>query len=559
MQVQPRKRRVLALVLAIGLVGLPSASSTAQSTQPLVEDEDSTPSDGTELLKDVEVEGIQASEGVPTLSGLGRYGRSGTIDRLELPTGLQDRITDEALKLANEPALRSSRRSWTGPEDFVDQIDYQLQFRADFDFLSSEASVIGRAMETGDRSGSAFDQLGLLLTPQEATELGRRDYVGDQMEAVQANLGQKVVDISQDQMDGGKIRVYIERDVDLSAVFLPKTLTAGDVKFIQVDYSKKQLKQFQNRLHNQLRNLPIDWFMIDHSRTDEGIQLRVTVPDVAEVPTSFGRRVPKDAYFLSDDEVATPANKPDADHDWDKLSPGQGILLEAGPFSNGCTWGINGHTENWNYLVSAGHCVNNGLGDFKGWVDKDDFQVFNRPRLKFLTRSDDDNYLYSNFNGVFDSMRVTVHRANSNCYHGSSGDDSQDCAFFIENRATHNSWEVGRDRTCASLGKTNTYRCGNIEDIDQSFSKGNFDSKRMVRTAIRIQGGDSGSGAKWNNTFDGLLTVAVDRNLAFDKSLMVTAFDVKRGLGPSDFDFNCDIGVRVKRPGDWGRCPAIDR
>lgn len=494
--------------------------------------------------------------------GLGRYGPDGQISRSALPESLRDYISSEAISMANSPELQAVRKVWRGPNDFVDQVDYQIMFRDGYDFLDSSPGQIASAMATGSRAAASFEEMGLLLAPAEAAELARRDRLGQEIEGLERAIGARagLVEIWQDQHDGGKLVAYVtsSRRVDRRAV--ARKVGWADLRIVQVPYSRAEVRRHQLELHDQLVELGVS-FSIGHVRTQRSFTLEVMVEDLDALPESFGAGVPKDLFSVVEGPTPTLANDPDANHNWADLQPGQTIYVDNGPAS-WCTWGINGHTSNWNYLVTAGHCLADHE-NFSGWVSSANMAIWNGSRsantiYKRMTASSGNVFVHSNFEDWRDAARVSVYRANTNCYHGTESNKATDCPWRIQDRTYHNSWEVGSDRTCASLGRSNAYRCGKIEDENVSASSGAFDSNRMVELQFTADPGDSGSGAKWENTFDGIITMKKTRFLRSDRSLMVTAYDVKRSLG-SSFDFNCAAGFARKNADEWGACPTRDR
>ncbi len=138
--------------------------------------------------------------------------------------------------------------------------------------------------------------------------------------------------------------------------------------------------------------------------------------------------------------------------------------------------------------------------------------------------------------------------ADDNCYQGNpySGNAAH-CQWPMKHRASYMSWEIDVDRTCASLGSTNSYRCGYIFE---EYVAGNDVAARIVG-----QLGDSGSGMKWDYRIDGIL-VRVGGNSSGNTSVIFeTAYMVQTRLGSH---FNCASSAAVKQPSQWGNCPVVD-
>lgn len=106
-------------------------------------------------------------------------------------------------------------------------------------------------------------------------------------------------------------------------------------------------------------------------------------------------------------------------------------------------------------------------------------------------------------------------------------------------------------RACASLGDTNDYLCGYIEEENTG------DSGRGTRVGFPGDVGDSGAGAKWNYTIAGIIT-QIDPNNN-DDVIFESAYDTQVNLGNGYFYFNCAVGKKTySSPTSWGACPTVD-
>ena len=178
------------------------------------------------------------------------------------------------------------------------------------------------------------------------------------------------------------------------------------------------------------------------------------------------------------------------------------------------------------------------------WVNLDVFQDGSSSRN--LTPGS--AFLRSIDNSTYDVSRISSLYADDNCYHGDNDQSSPHCKWPMASRALHNSWEVGSDRTCASLGNSGDYRCGYIEEE-------NANGGNRVRVGMTVIAGDSGSGMKWKYRIDGILTDRSSTDAFFQ-----TAYHVQKALGDGYFYFNCySPGKKVNTdPANWGVCPTTN-
>lgn len=113
------------------------------------------------------------------------------FNEVDLPVGLRDYVSDEALTLAASSGMAPARAAWDQPQDFVDQIDYQLAFRSRYDFLTTDPDHLASLLLEKPRNTTGSEEMSLFLTRTEAAELQRRDRVGEQIDDVELALGQR--------------------------------------------------------------------------------------------------------------------------------------------------------------------------------------------------------------------------------------------------------------------------------------------------------------------------------------------------------------------------------
>lgn len=300
-------------------------------------------------------------------------------------------------------------------------------------------------------------------------------------------------------------------------------------------------------------------FSLIAETSPQGMELILSGPSPTALRAALSRVGASGQVDVRRGAVAEAQGKPAATHSYSQQQPGLRIYVKDPPSNPPaglnafilCTWGVNGHTNSYNYLVTAGHCLT-AHENYVGQLGNP-FDVFqNSAQTRKLTVTTPwviSETSSSPSSGKTDATRIQSNYANDNCYHGAyylSGGGH--CRYPIRYRASHNSWEINADTTCASLGRSNTWRCGYILEENAVSAA----VSRLVRNSITTQIGDSGSGMLGgSDTIDGIHVAGVNGYAHF-----VTAYDVKRRLG---FDFNCANGQATKAANQWGACPIINR
>lgn len=500
--------------------------------------------------------------------GLGEYGRSGPISRDQLPPGIREGASGRAIGLASSPVFAEARAGWDLSSDFVHHIDYQENFRESFDFMDETPEGIANAMVQRFRS-EHFDTLRLYLTPAEATELSRRMTLGDQMDALRETLNQdtvqpgnngnngrrlgqpNVVMMAQDQMDGGKLVAYVLDDGAPGVRRAVGQVGRSNIEFRVVPYSIAEFEDFQERLGQRVRPLGIDYSL--GLRNAETLIVSLEVPVGTALPEDLLDGFPDDAVeILEIDGFETlDSGNPATDHAPSDATAG--ILAEVTRLSGStvqCTWGLSGHTNSFNYFVSAGHCFQSG-SDISGRFTTDAELGSSLGTYNYTTG---ERYILSNDSAARGDMgRISGPNsiAGTNCMHW----QDNPCAWGMERLARNGTWEVGADMTCGSFGKSNKYECNVIERVNQE-SGGHTN---LVTTRIEIQPGDSGTGMHWGETIDGLQIREGNLRFRKDRVFFHTAEDVRSGLRGS-FDFNCwHNGQQNRPPSFWTPCTTVNR
>lgn len=474
--------------------------------------------------------------------------------------------SDAAVALANSAGLAEARDVWGDDAAFLDQVDYQLTFRDQNDFMPKDPERIAAAMTSKPHTELSLS-MGLSMAAAEETEMLRRDAVGDVFpditklvsgvdehtypEGVEPTYGPLFGGIAMDQHDGGAVRLAVTdaSKVDVKAI---EKMLDGVSKLVVIEqkYSYDEQADFRDRLGRALEEIGEAGILIRW--TDKGRHIYVEAPNVEDAERAAAKSgVPLDAYTVREGRYTT-AGFPGTNHSTGDQQPGLRIEVGSNYGVGGCTWGFNAHTNTFNYLVSAGHCPPTAYENYSGYISG---QLVVEQRASGssggVVLANQGAYLvskYSTANNTVDAMRISSSYADDNCYHGNPYfGNAAHCQWPMKHRASYMSWEIDVDRTCASLGSTNSYRCGYIFE---EYVAGNDVAARIVG-----QLGDSGSGMKWDYRIDGIL-VRVGGNSSGNTSVIFgTAHMVQTRLGSH---FNCAPSAAVKQPSQWGNCPVVN-
>ncbi len=442
--------------------------------------------------------------------------------------------------------------------DFVNHIDYQLRFRSQTDYLSTEPAHLGTVLKDRPKN-LGIDTLGLYLTTGEAAELVRRQKLGDRIPLIRSALsesdpivegqepeyGPNFAGVWQDQMDGGAIVVALV-DPSLADQHKLGRIAGGKehVRVIDVNYSWNQVQEFRDALLMAIteRGVPAG---VRISTTGEGRKLEVFSPDPASVTPDIVGLVPDDLVSVVEGPLGAQEGNPNTVHSEPEQQPGLQIAFS--DTGGSCTWGANGHTASYNYLVTAGHCGSAPFDNYINWTS-----VLEVHQAYSFHLTPGDSYIASVNTGGWDMKRMTTPQADSNCYHAVVS-----CGSYVRWRASHNSWEINSDFVCASLGAANHYECGLVLEEDFPSNDPGCEGSRWVRYNIDTGFGDSGSGLIGPTAGAQVTIDAIHACGAGTTGYGNTAYDVKTQLG---FDFNCASSVVTGRAAaNWGACPVYDR
>lgn len=467
-------------------------------------------------------------------------------------------VSAEAIALANSRELSQARSNWDDKEiDFTDQVGYQLEFRAQVDYMPATPEHIGRVLN--DRPINAgYERLALFLTDAEAAEFERREALGDNIDEMLNLLGETEDDegkgysanfggIWQDQHDGGAIVVSFVDASGVDGEALARIVGGSEhLRVIEVDHSWNEINEFRDSLLDAFQSQKIEGAVLINIGS-EGRKIEVVTPTPDRVSEIASGIAPKGLVSVVEGPGDSTMTGPSATHN----EPNQhaGLQIELDPGGN-CTWGANGHTSSYNYLVSAGHC---GTDNFNGFTTSGN----NIHQNNSFHLTPGQQYLWSRYAGDgWDMMRMSTPQADNNCYHAAGN-----CKKYIRWFAEHNSWELGSDVVCASRGSSNGYKCGFI--LEENYpSSGECEGDRWVRWSGLYLDGDSGSGAigTYPNTqasIDAIASCKGGTTLATGYAFGNTASDVRTFLG---FDFNCASSKKLNQgPAWWAPCPDINR
>lgn len=480
------------------------------------------------------------------------------IDRMDLPSGLAALVGDEALDLASSESFSEARQLWDDDAALVDQIDYQLHFRRFTDFLPVDAEHLAVLFqERPDNRG--IDELGLYLTDAEAAEMSRRDRIGDRIPEVESvvwglpaptsdllsvAIPPSYAGVWQDQMNQGRLVVATTSPELIRARLQPLLDEGLPADVVAVDHSWGEVVAFRDSLVDSINKQEIEASVMVES-TGAGRRITIATPDPDSVEPLVAQVAPKQLVDVVVGPAAEEASSPGSTHSASHQMSGLEIEVDPGGW---CTWGITAHTQSYFYAITAGHCGPNNQDNFSGWTSNYEVHQNNSRHL-----TPGDTFVFSIHDADGDAKRFSTDYADTNCYHAGN---TPDCRRFIEWRAWLNSWEVGSDKDCVSLGRSNTYRCGYI--LEESASPGgDCEGSRWVRIGVQGSLGDSGSGfihpTAGGATFTALLACVGGSN-----TWSLPAYHVENELG---IDINCSSQEiwSSSYPSSWGGCPGTDR
>jgi hypothetical protein len=348
-------------------------------------------------------------------------------------------------------------------------------------------------------------------------------------------------------MDGGAIVVALVDPARADRAKLARIAGGKEhLRVIDVEHSWDQVQGFRDKLLAALdkRGVPAG---VRVNSTGQGRKLEVFSPKPGSVPRDVLGLVPAGLVSVVEGTLDVEEAPPGDTHPEAEQQPGLSISFVPG---GGCTWGINGHSTSWNYLVTAGHCGSPPFEEFAGDFT-DDLEILQNGSFELTPGS---QYLESLNSAGWDMKRMASPQADSNCYHAVGS-----CVRYVQWRASHNSWEVGSDTVCASLGTTGTYVCGTVVEENYSSTAAGCEGSRWLRYNVDTGSGDSGAGLIGPVASPAVTIDAIHACGSGTTGFGNTAFDVMDQT-PLAWDFNCAPSVVTGRgPTAWGACPVLDR
>lgn len=489
--------------------------------------------------------------------GLGNYGPEGPIDREDLPNPY---VSDRTIQVASSSRLADVRSRWNEPYDFVNQVGYQLEFRALSDYLNHDVEHIAHVLDNrASASAMGLHELGLFMTDSEWQETRRRAeswnrafqvraaLVGEERAAVldreaqDAEFGPIFGGMRMDNLNGGIIQIGVVGSPEISGELVAAMEAAPDVELISVTYSWDQLREWSRVALNAAIDQDVN------ATASRSVQLNAVIVTVDSDRYQLPEIIPKDAALVRVDPeyvLVQPHHEPDSAHPASEMSSGLRARIGWTGWEL-CTWGMAGHTYAYNYLVTAGHCVlDNNNETLVGWHDVNVRQEGSGQWMQGIEIAYQPNaYVVAKDIGRIDAARIMSHYGDTNCYHGQTAW----CAFSMDSRRSLYGHAEGQT-VCASYAGSNIYLCTYITSIEENTE----DPSALVLRTLKINGvphgGDSGSGVKYSNTWDGLHYAGSTTH-----GVVTPAYYVKTDLG---FDFNCV--PHSSNPSGWGACPYGD-
>jgi len=506
---------------------------------------------------------------------------------MRLPVWIAAILLTTGLMLAGTtPAMSDSATTDVAAEDLLAaHLQYARQFRSQFDFLSTDQAHLEWLVFDGGEP-SSLTAYGLEMTAAEQEEMERRVAVMARLPDAKRMVTGRAFDLAevalelpdrrlstgpifsgiwQDHMDGGRLKLAVTDAgaVDREALYALFPRASEDLAIIEQSYSLDELHTWRDLV----------WFRIAVQRlpagvgfhySDSGVRLQLELypgPQVVDLDALLEGVPRAEVVIMPMSQGPEDLGYPGNNHGSTQMAGlkigvhGSGLFLD-------CTWGLSGHTSSFAYLITAGHCVTlpgtilSGYG--ARWVTQNDTSanVISASNAFIYARNKDGS-------AALDHARIQLHssyaNSNGNKYHGSVSSHTAHNSTRTTSRLNFNAHAVGQV-VCASLGKTNQFRCGTVTSTATSGFFIGQPYVNRVRASICGTWGDSGAGVigtgGLNATIHGLLTngwpctdhLYPNQGILFEKAWYVKAY-----MGASSFDFNC-----VWTGSWWTSCPVVD-
>jgi hypothetical protein len=514
----------------------------------------------------------QQAEAQESEDGLGEYGREGPITRDQVPSG----VSEATLSAVNSNAeFAKTRAEWDQSIDFVTQAEQQFSYRDAFGYMSTDPAHIAITMRGGD--GTDFDEgVQLWFTDAELAEKERREAVNDAMDEVEAlfvdpsatlpggvDAEVAYIDafggIRQDHEDGGKVKLHLVEGFDPSADIHSLMPSDSDIEIIYQTIGYNALQTHLELMFDRLASIS--------ATALGGIELSDSGPTILlNLDAEFEDAIPEVIAGVPDElvrvqiaeDVVSDISNPGLPHSASLQKPGLAIHVDGNATSQGCTWGVNANTSSYYYGVTAAHCFRKafagtpaiGPSSFAGWINSSSYtlEIYQEedPGASGISLTAGDTYVVYNWQDERDGGRFETTYADDNCYH-----NILDSCWQIIRRATLDSVDIG-DGSCASLGFTGIYRCGDVENDSYNLVRSGVEYTRLLQVDFISGGGDSGAGlidGSSLHALDGLVIIADNQGHTYANQ----AWDTLQALG-TGANFNCNLS------GNHGTvCPVISR
>lgn len=294
-------------------------------------------------------------------------------------------VSAEVLAFIESPALVALREERGDTPELARQLDYHYRFRGMTDYLDRSPAHVAEVMRPGNHSPEALVEVGLELAPSEWQEFRRREGVGASIVEVLRLLTGRAYDEAEerleggvdgtpgqrlstgdllsgvwlDQMDGGRLKVAV---TDASAVNmgqLARLVPGGrsSIEVIEQDLSADELHALKQGVRADLVEAGEE-SSVGYAYTDTGVKVRIC-PTRADQALERFRAPDPENIVIGPVENLEIAGGPGTAHSGSGIVAGLDIEGTSDwreePYD--CTWGLNGHTSGYLYLVTAGHCL----------------------------------------------------------------------------------------------------------------------------------------------------------------------------------------------------------
>lgn len=448
--------------------------------------------------------------------------------------------------------IEAARSAWSSahPEgDFDYQVEYQRDFRSQFDFLDESDSAIAAVMGASV-SNDSFARWGLQMTNAESSEMDRRDRIQREFPdiagaAVGDDWSEELVEGLDptgtfgafagrwiDQQDGGRLVVALvpthsdyaaakrRAEAQVSALVSDDRLDSDDVRFVDAQFTADDLYRVNKEFSEQYLTEGVhDRTMIGLSASMNPVENRVDLyvePGWVSAAQTFAAKYTEGLVEIVEvpDGFLSVTDTVDPEDDWGAGNWHSGAKFDVYDgdldWQGACSWGATARTTSYVYAVTAAHCLgysSNSLGTTGFWND----WVSNNTARGFRTWGGDDwivgpndhayVYVYHGVRGDLARMNISV-PGNVNDYECYL-ENFAICGQRITRRELTTETEIG-DTKCVALASRG-YVCATLNSNDAPIS--GYDYLRGIDTnsGNHSQDGDSGAGVHESTLMTGIV------------------------------------------------------